>query len=206
MRFVLEMLKVSMHRFAASVVKQTTTPSCSILNCMVGLSIHHRVIHPNVRFLHAEILVRYVESSSTHCLSISMVAPQSVTEYLQSCHCVGYIGRYLVRRQVCLGTSHQKFAVRSHDKDHHRGIHAVRLKRSHALMLARSCRKIVTCFKRITAFSTALQVPTTSFYQDIEGGTRSCVCRSNQQSLSYLNITNMRSFRSASRTLTTDWL
>ena len=61
------------------------------------------------------------------------------------------------------GISHQKFAVRNHDKDHHRGIHTVRLKRSHAPMLARVSeptpaitllQKNVTCFKRRTAFPT----------------------------------------------------
>ena len=66
-----------------------------------------------------------------------MAAPQPTSEYLQSCHCVGHIGEYLVRRQVCLGISHQKLAVRNYHKDHQRGIHTVRLKRSHAPMLTR---------------------------------------------------------------------
>ena len=93
--------------------------------------------HPQCSFAPCRNLGALRKRSSTHGPSISMAAPQPTSEYLQSCHCVGHIGEYLVRRQVCLGISHQKFAVRNYHKDHQRGIHTVRLKRSHAPMLTR---------------------------------------------------------------------
>ena len=85
--FVQEMVRVSVCCFAASVVKQTTNPSCNGLNRTLGLSDRNRVTPANVHFDHAEIMVRHATRSSTLGPSIRMPAPRLVSEYHNFCHC-----------------------------------------------------------------------------------------------------------------------
>ena len=84
--FVQEMLRVSVYCFGASVVKQTTNPSCNVWNRTLGLSDRNRVMPANVHLRYALISARHAKRSSTLCPIIRMPAPRPMSEYHNFCH------------------------------------------------------------------------------------------------------------------------